>query len=265
MGTAKTIHSYAAIVFTLAVLVAGHLDVHRQPLRALGQVHPGRPAPAARAASRPSSTTSSRLRKPPGFVGHNPLAGLTYTLVFFLYFTMIATGLALRTVSADVHSPLRIFSFLLPLFGGPQTARWIHHVGMWLLWGFAVHHVYSAILMSQVEGNAHDRVDLLGLQVRPPRRRHLLGLPLPRPEGRAWLSPARLLVLGPRQRPVRRRRPRARPPSPGSTATGRRPTRRSSSTAARSASRSSRTSRTPRTPSSSTPSAPTRRPARSCG
>ena len=25
---------------------------------------------------------------------------------------------------------------------------------MWLLWGFVVHHVYSAILMSQVEGNA---------------------------------------------------------------------------------------------------------------
>ena len=25
---------------------------------------------------------------------------------------------------------------------------------MWLLWGFAVHHVYSAILMSQVEANA---------------------------------------------------------------------------------------------------------------
>jgi Ni/Fe-hydrogenase 1 B-type cytochrome subunit len=94
------------------------------------------------------------LRKPPGFVGHNPLAGMTYTVVFLLYFLMIGTGISLRVVSADVHSPLRIFSFLLPLFGGAQSARWIHHIGMWLLWGFAVHHVYSAILMSQVEGNA---------------------------------------------------------------------------------------------------------------
>ena len=30
-----------------------------------------------------------RLRKPPGFVGHNPLAGLTYTVVFVIYLIMI--------------------------------------------------------------------------------------------------------------------------------------------------------------------------------
>ena len=74
--------------------------------------------------------------------------------MFLLYFTAIATGLALYSVNAAVHSPGHAFSFLLPLFGGAQTARWIHHVTMWLLWGFAVHHVYSAILMSQVEANA---------------------------------------------------------------------------------------------------------------
>ena len=33
------------------------------------------------------------LRKPPGFVGHNPLAGAAYMLVFGLYFLAIATGL----------------------------------------------------------------------------------------------------------------------------------------------------------------------------
>ena len=53
-----------------------------------------------------------------------------------------------------MHSPFRAFAFLVPLFGGPQSARWIHHVVMWLLWGFVAHHVYSAILMSQIEGNA---------------------------------------------------------------------------------------------------------------
>ena len=78
---------------------------------------------------------------------------MAYTLVFLLYFVMIGTGLALYGVDAAVHSPVRIFSFLLPLFGGAQTARWIHHVVMWLLLGFVVHHVYSAVLMSQVEGN----------------------------------------------------------------------------------------------------------------
>jgi Ni/Fe-hydrogenase 1 B-type cytochrome subunit len=33
-------------------------------------------------------------------------------------------------------------------------ARWLHHGFMWMLIGFAAHHVYSAVLMSQVEANA---------------------------------------------------------------------------------------------------------------
>ena len=153
MGTIKALHTYSAIVFIAAVVMrviwmfTGNrfarwnkfLPVTRRRRQALVPV---------------LKYYLFALRKPPGFVGHNPLAGLTYSLVFLLYFTAIGTGLALYNVSASVHSPARIFSFLLPLFGGPQTARWIHHIVMWLLWGFAVHHVYSAILMSQVEANA---------------------------------------------------------------------------------------------------------------
>jgi Ni/Fe-hydrogenase 1 B-type cytochrome subunit len=94
------------------------------------------------------------LRKPPGFVGHNPVAGATYTLVFGLYFIAIFTGLVMRGASADVGSPVAWFGSLAPLVGGLQIARWIHHVVMWLLLGFAVHHVYSGVLMSTVEANA---------------------------------------------------------------------------------------------------------------
>ena len=32
-------------------------------------------------------------------------------------------------------------------------ARWIHHVVMWLLLGFTVHHVYSAVLVAIIEKN----------------------------------------------------------------------------------------------------------------
>jgi Ni/Fe-hydrogenase 1 B-type cytochrome subunit len=95
-----------------------------------------------------------RMRKPPGFVGHNPLAGITYAFVFVIYLIMIGTGLALYSVSAHTGSPLRLFTFLGPLFGGLSMARWLHHGFMWMLIGFALHHVYSAVLMSQVEANA---------------------------------------------------------------------------------------------------------------
>jgi Ni/Fe-hydrogenase 1 B-type cytochrome subunit len=84
-------------------------------------------------------------------VGHNPLAGFTYSFVFLLYFMMITTGLGLYNVNAPVGSAFRVFHFLLPLWGGAQNARFLHHVGMWMILAFAVHHVYSAVLMSQVE------------------------------------------------------------------------------------------------------------------
>jgi Ni/Fe-hydrogenase 1 B-type cytochrome subunit len=151
-GTVKVIHSYAAIVFTLSVLARvlwmflGNPYAHWQTF-----------VPVTARRRRGLGGTLRfylfGLRKPPGFIAHNPLAGLAYVAVFFLYFVMIGTGLGLYSVSANVHSPLRLFSFLLPLFGGPQSARWIHHVTMWLLLGFAVHHVYSGLLMSQIDQN----------------------------------------------------------------------------------------------------------------
>jgi Ni/Fe-hydrogenase 1 B-type cytochrome subunit len=73
--------------------------------------------------------------------------------VFGLYFLAIVTGVVMHAPSADVGSPLRWFAALAPLLGGLQIARWIHHVVMWLLLGFTVHHVYSAVLVSMIEKN----------------------------------------------------------------------------------------------------------------
>jgi len=154
MGWVKAFHFYAAIVFTLSVLsrilwmfmgndlARWHqfLPVARQRRREMWHV------------LRFYLFADPEVPVNPG--GHNALAGLTYTVVFLLYLMMIGSGLALYSMSAHVDSWMSGFGFLLPLFGGPQTARWLHHVGMWLLWGFIVHHVYSAWMVSIVEKNA---------------------------------------------------------------------------------------------------------------
>jgi Ni/Fe-hydrogenase 1 B-type cytochrome subunit len=151
MGWAKVIHFYAAMVFTLSV-------VARIVWMFLGNQYArwSEFIPVSRARrSRFLPTVQFYLflrRKPPAVVGHNPLAGLTYVLVYGLCFTAIITGLAMYSVSAG--SLMHRFGFLIPFVGGLQTARWIHHIVMWLLLGFAVHHVYSAILMSSTETNA---------------------------------------------------------------------------------------------------------------
>lgn len=151
MGWAKVIHGYAAYIFITAVLLriiwmfTGNKYAHWDKFI---PVHASR-----RHGIWPTlKFYLFAMRKPPGFVGHNPLAGATYTLVFALYFLQIATGLAMR--GAGAGSPLHWFATLAPLVGGLQIARWIHHAIMWLLLGFAVHHVHSSVLMSTVEANA---------------------------------------------------------------------------------------------------------------
>lgn len=149
MGWMKVVHFYAAILFTLSVctrvvwMFAGHRWARWKEL-----------VPVERERRRGLIDTLLfyiLIKKPPSVAGHNPLAGVTYLAVFSLYFVMILTGLGMYGLSADVESPLRMFAFLADVFGGPQTARWIHHIVMWLLLGFVVHHFMSALLVTASE------------------------------------------------------------------------------------------------------------------
>lgn len=150
MGWVRVLHFYGAIVFALAVLSRiawAFIGPRRSGWRQF--------VPTSRRRLRDMVSTFqfySLIRtKPPACKGHNPLAGLFYMLVFGLYLVMIVTGLALYSV--DSFSHMRWFQWLLPLFHGAQGARLIHHVTMWLLIGFVVQHVYSAMLTARVEKN----------------------------------------------------------------------------------------------------------------
>jgi Ni/Fe-hydrogenase 1 B-type cytochrome subunit len=153
MGWVKVIHGYAAYTFMASVFMrviwmfTGNKYAHWDKFIPVHSARRRGLLPTLR-------FYLFALRKPPGFVGHNPLAGMTYLMVFGLYFTAIATGLMMRGASAGADSPLRWFASWAPVLGGLYMARWIHHAVMWLLLGFAVHHVYSAVLMSMVESNA---------------------------------------------------------------------------------------------------------------
>jgi Ni/Fe-hydrogenase 1 B-type cytochrome subunit len=153
MGWAKVIHGYTAYVFIAAIVARLIWMFTGNRYARWDKFIPVRPQ-RRRGLWPTVKFYLFALRKPPGFVGHNPLAGGAYALVFGLYLVAIATGLTMRGVSAEVSSPVGWFASLAPLFGGLQIARWIHHAVMWLLLGFAVHHVYSSALMSIIEANA---------------------------------------------------------------------------------------------------------------
>ena len=151
MGWMKVIHGYTAYVFITALVMRtvwmftgnkySHWDkfipVHRVRQRGMW----------------PVTAFYSFLRdKPPAYVGHNPIAAGAYTLVYGLCFLEVATGLVMRGASSPT-SWVSVFGSWAWLFGGLQMTRWIHHIVMWLLLGFTVHHVYSAVLVAIIEKN----------------------------------------------------------------------------------------------------------------
>jgi len=149
MGTMKVVHFYSAIIFTLAVLVRiGWMFVGSYYAR-WQQFVPMSPR-RRRDVFGMLKFYSFSSSEPPLNVGHNPLAGMTYLLVFTIYLILIVTGVSLYSISAVGY--MSWFEWLVPVLGGAQTARWIHRLAMWFLLGFVAHHIWSAMLVSRVEG-----------------------------------------------------------------------------------------------------------------
>jgi len=147
MGTARAIHLYTAIVFSLAVLVRIYWMFVGNGYARLSQF-----IPLTRARLRNVGDTFSYFcfirRDLDPYAGHDALAAGTYGLIFVVYLVLIATGLALYTVYAPVNSPFQFFQYLIPVFGGLQVARLIHLICMWVISIFAVIHIYSVWLFS---------------------------------------------------------------------------------------------------------------------
>jgi Ni/Fe-hydrogenase 1 B-type cytochrome subunit len=146
-GYVRIVHSYAAIVFTLSVLSRlAWMFLGRPPAR-WDQFIPW-------SRERRQGVVQMTLYylflrdRPTREAGHNALAGLTYVFVYALLVLQMLTGLGLYGKAARLDSPMHGFQFLAYVFGGPQYTRWLHHGFMWLLFGFFVHHLYSALLFS---------------------------------------------------------------------------------------------------------------------
>lgn len=134
-------------------------------------------------------------REPVRQVGHNALAGITYTVVFVIMAWEIFSGLVLYS---QVRGPglARTLVGWAPRVVDIQYIRVFHFLGMFALIGFAIHHVYSAVLVSIEERNAliesmfsgYKFVQDYELQEQELRRQVLLRESLPSRIGRWWAS-----------------------------------------------------------------------------
>jgi Ni/Fe-hydrogenase 1 B-type cytochrome subunit len=89
-------------------------------------------------------------REPPAVIGHNPLAGLTYLVLFAMFAVQAITGFALESLEDPDGLMWRLTGWVFKVAPIPEV-RLLHHLVMWLTAGFVVHHVYSAVLVDREE------------------------------------------------------------------------------------------------------------------
>lgn len=92
------------------------------------------------------------VKRPMDFVGHNPMAAMSYAGVFVLSAFQIATGFALYAPMSEAWIP-SLFLWVSPLVGGDANLRIWHHAGTWLFVVFAVIHVYLVVYHDVVESS----------------------------------------------------------------------------------------------------------------
>ncbi len=84
-------------------------------------------------------------------VGHNSVAALSYLAIFFIALIQIFTGFALYADMSGWWLP-KLFSWVIPLFGGDFMVRTIHHITMWAFIFFSLSHVYLVFYHDWLEG-----------------------------------------------------------------------------------------------------------------
>lgn len=149
MGWMRFIHALAAIVFDVSLLVrfywafVGNRHARWSELIPLSRER--------RAGLLKMLAYYLFLRRDPyPSVGHNPLAGISYFLLYLAFIVQTLAGFALWSAAyQDGFWPLAV-GWILTVFG-TQTVRLVHHLTIWILVAWLVHHVYSAILVDREE------------------------------------------------------------------------------------------------------------------
>jgi Ni/Fe-hydrogenase 1 B-type cytochrome subunit len=166
MGTMRFIHLTAAFVFLAAFLLRVYwffvgnewsrwrafVPIHRRQWRGMG--------------SMVSYYTFLRWNIA-HYVGHNALAGATYTVMFILMFVEILSGLALYSYTVS-NNVLTFFIGWLPRLIDISYLRLIHFCIMFTFFIFVIHHVYSAVLVSWEERNGLIESMFTGYKFVPP-------------------------------------------------------------------------------------------------
>jgi Ni/Fe-hydrogenase 1 B-type cytochrome subunit len=152
MASVRFWHEIFAIVFSLSVAVRFYWGFVGNSFSSWRQIIPHR-REQFYWMKEMARYYAGRRRHPVPYTGHNHLAGLAYTIVSIGLFAQVLTGLLLFgwiMQSGPFHV---LFGWGNSVPGGIQGVRLLHNILTFLFIAFAIHHVYSAILIDIEERN----------------------------------------------------------------------------------------------------------------
>jgi len=152
MGLIRYIHFVTAFVFVASVLLRTYWAFSGNEFAGWRALFPFLTAEGRKAMGEAISYYLFIRRHPPEVTGHNALAGMTYMFIVCFYVIITFTGFALygQIHPVGIFQPMTEWIFAIVSM---QQVRMVHHMIMYLLIAFALHHIYSAWLVDMEEGN----------------------------------------------------------------------------------------------------------------
>ena len=92
-----------------------------------------------------------RPERAPHYLGHNPLQQLSYTALYLVVAVQIVTGFAIYGQYLPGGRWYTLVGWVVPLLGGIQVVRFIHHVLTWVFLIFVPIHIYLALRADLLE------------------------------------------------------------------------------------------------------------------
>lgn len=145
MGWMRFAHFTAAAVFVATGIVRVYWLFAGNKFERLPALFPVRPRDWVNMVKQVKFYLMIRPEQAPHYLGHNPLQQLSYTGIYLVALIMVVTGFTLYGQSDPSGIFYRATAWLVPLLGGLQMIRFIHHVLTWVFLIFIPIHIYLTI------------------------------------------------------------------------------------------------------------------------
>jgi Ni/Fe-hydrogenase 1 B-type cytochrome subunit len=145
MGWVRFVHFVAAAVLVMTGVVRVYWLFAGNRYERLLALFPVRPRDWVNMFRQVKYYLMIRPQDAPQYLGHNPMQQLSYTGMYLVTIVMVLTGLAMYGQSNPDGIWYRLFQWVIPLFGGIQVVRFIHHALTWAFVIFFPIHIYLAM------------------------------------------------------------------------------------------------------------------------